>query len=192
MFTVVPIIQNSAYDYRSLATAIAKAGANQHHTLATTALQSNDEEAYTFAESLVDFYGKHVKITLADLPTKSHALANRFFNAACKAYQKSGDPKFPMLYFDPTYRPASQFWLDNLQANYFRSGAPEVFGNFVNGLPVGPIIFNMHYVSTSTLREFLPANTHWRSFLAAEMNAKNVPEATESLTNLLKCTNPTS
>lgn len=47
MFTVVPIIQNSAYDYRSLATAIAKAGANQHHTLATTALQSNDEEAYT-------------------------------------------------------------------------------------------------------------------------------------------------
>lgn len=91
-----------------------------------------------------------------------------------------------MLYFDPTYRPVSQFWLDNLQANYFRSGAPEVFGKFVNGLPIGPIILNMHYVNTSTLREFLPSNTHWRNFLAAEMNAKNVPEATESLTNLLK------
>jgi hypothetical protein len=188
MFCVIPIIQNPLYDYSSLSTAIAKAGMNQHHTLATIALQSNDEEAYTFAESLVDFYGKHVKITLEDRPTTTYERANRFFNAACKAYQKSGDPKFPMIYFDPTYRPTSQFWLDNLQANYFRSGAPEVFGNFVNGLPVGPIILNMHYVNTSTLREFLPANTHWRNFLAAEMNVKNAPEATESLTNLLKPT----
>ena len=186
MFCVIPIIQNPAYDYGSLATAIAKAGMNKQHTLATIALQSSDEESYVFAESLISFYGKHVKITLADRPAKPTELANRFFTAACKAYQKSGDPKFPMLYFDPTYRPASQFWLDNLQANYFRSGAPEVFGNFVNGIPVGPIILNMHYVTTSTLREFLPINTHWRNFLAAEMRAKNVPEATESLTNLLK------
>jgi len=188
MFTVIPIIQNPTYDYDNLAAAIIKAGANTHHTLATIALQSNDEEAYQFADSLIDFYGKHVKITLEDRPAKPNELANRFFNAACKAYQKSGDPKFPMLYLDPSYRPTSQFWLDNLQANYFRSGAPEVFGDFVNGIPVGPIILSMRYVTTSTLRQFLPTNTHWRSFLAAEMQVKNVPEASESLSNLLRPT----
>lgn len=186
MFCVIPIIQSPHYDYDDLTAAIIKSGVNQHHTLVTISLQSADDMAYEFADSLVDFYGKHVKITLEDRPCRPAELANRFFNAACKAFQKSGGEKYPMLYFDPTYRPTTQFWLDNLQANYFRSGAPEVFGNFENGLPVGPIILNMRYVTTSTLRQFLPINTHWRGFLSAEMRAKNVPEAAESLSNLLK------
>jgi hypothetical protein len=182
MFTVIPIIQHPSYDYKDLARAIMRMGANPQHTLATIALQSNDDMAYEFADTLADFYGKNVKITLADEPGTPTAFANRLFNAAIKAFQKAGGDKFPMLYFPPNCRPTAQFWLDNLQSNYFRSGAPEVFGKIESG----PIILSMKYVTTSTLRHFLPTNTHWRKFMADEMRSRNVPEAEGIITNLIQ------
>lgn len=193
MILCIPILENLSEHYDALAKAIVKAGASPHHTLVTLAVQSNDDAAYQFSEAVADIYGKNVKITLEDQPRSPKDTANRFFNAACKAFQKIGNDKFPMLYMDPTYRPTTKFWLDNLQANYFRSGAPEVFANFQPEVstPQGPIILSMKYVTTSTLRQFLPPGTHWRSYLAMEMRVKNSPEASESLTNQLTCTNRT-
>lgn len=181
MTLTVPIVPNADYD--ALAKAIRSAGTNPQHTLMTVAFRRDDERALEFSQSLDDYFGKHVRVIMENEPTTPADTANRMFRAGVKAFR---DPKYPMMYFDPSQRPIMAHWLDVLQANYFRCAAPDVFGKFLSGAPFGSIVLSMKYFQTSTLLNFLPANTHWRKYLGTEMQRLNEPTAESILTNLIK------
>ena len=80
-----------------------------------------------------------------------------------------------MLYLDPSYRPNSPRWLDELQSAYFRNGAPMASGIFKQADPpsaIGPIILSRDFLKTTSLLAFMPPDAHWRDYLAWEF-AKN-------------------
>jgi len=157
-----------------------KAGTNPNHTLAVISFRQHDEGAYLFGNSVSDYFGRHMKLTVTSEPGSAAQAANQFFTSTLRAFQKykpkAHEPDdLPLLYFDPTYRPTSARWLDDLQASYYREGAPMVFGNFgENGVPVGPIVLSRNFRKKSSLLDFLPENTHWRSYLAWELSKNSV------------------
>jgi len=176
----IPIIPG--LDYTPLAKAIKSAGTNPNHTLMTVAFRSDDDRALQFAMELDDYFGKHQRVIVENEVGSPTARSNRMFTAATTAFR---DEKYPLLYFDPSQRPAAAHWLDVLQANYFRCAAPQVFAKFLTGKPFGSLILSMRYLQTSTLRNFLPPDTHWRAFLATEMLLKNEPAAEEIIGNVI-------
>lgn len=171
-------------DYDALARVIAKLGTNPKHTLTTVATPEDDNLAYDFLTSLADCFGSVRRVIVTHTEGTPIDRSNRFLRAAIDAYLPT-DPKFPMLYFDPTQRPIAPHWLDVLQSNYFHCATPEVFGKFLAGKPIGSILFSMKYFQTSTLLNFIPPNQHWRNFLSGEMSRRNEPSAEGILRNLL-------
>lgn len=180
MTLTIPI-STGLTDYAALAKTIAKLGTNPKHTLTTLATPEDDTVAYEFLNTLADCFGSLKRVVIQN-PTSN--LANQFFRAAIDSYLPT-DPKYPMLYFDPTERPLVPHWLDVLQSNYFHCATPEIFGKFLSGTPTGSILFNMNYFKTSTLLDFIPPNTHWRKFLGGEMLRRNEPSAESILRNLV-------
>jgi hypothetical protein len=181
MTLTIPITPHA--DYNALAKAIRSAGTNPQHTLMTVAFRQDDDRSLEFSQSLDDYFGKHLRVIVENSPTTPVDTANRMFKAAVKAFR---DSKYPMMYFDPSQRPIMAHWLDVLQANYFRCAAPEVFGKFLSGAPVGSIVLSMKYFQTSTLLNFIPTGIHWRKFLGAEMQRRNEPTAESTLANLIR------
>ncbi len=179
MFVAVPFHPAVPTDYSELAKTIRKLGTNPNHTLAVASTRSYDEEAFQFADSLSDHFGRHVKITVEK---GTAAAANRFLIAVLRAFSKfqpsSKEPKdSPLLYLDPTYRPNSPRWLDDLQTDYFAQGAPMVYGNFKEAEPptvLGPVIISKAFLQRSSLVDFLPPNENWRDYLAWEMFKNSV------------------
>lgn len=183
MTLTIPIIAGLT-DYPALAKAIAKLGTNPKHTLTTLSTPEDDTLAYEFLETLSDYFGGLKRVIVTNTDGSPADKANRFLRAAIDAYLPT-DEKYPMLYFDPTQRPIVPHWLDVLQSNYFHCATPEIFGKFLSGKPIGSILFSMKYFRTSTLINFIPPNTHWRSFLSAEMLRRNEPSAESILKNLI-------
>ncbi len=180
MTLTIPIIQGVT-GYPALAKSIVKLGANPKHTLMTLNTPEDDGIAYEFAVTLADHFGAVKRVVISNPAVDK---ANQFLRAAVRAYLPT-DPKFPMLYFDPTQRPIAPHWLDVLQSNYFHCATPEVFGKFLAGKPIGAILFGMKYFQTSTLLNFVPPNQHWRNFLGADLLRRNEPTAESILKNLI-------
>lgn len=185
MLVCLPYHTDLPVDYPELAKSIMKQGTNPNHTLAVISLRSQDEGAFFFATSLADYFGRHLKHVIEDQPEPPAMTSNRFYTAACLVLRKfkpaPGEAEHaPMMYMDPTYRPQSPRWLDAIQADYFRCGAPKVFGNFTNDeipVPEGPLVLSREYVETSTLAQFIPPGVHWRNYLSWELLRNSVKAA---------------
>jgi hypothetical protein len=183
MILFIPYHEDLPVSYNELAGDILRAGTNPNHTLAVISLRSQDHGAFMFGNALTDYFGRHVKVSIDDRTERPVDTSNRFFTAALNAFRKykpstAEAVNSPMMYFDPMYAPNNPRWLDDLQADYFRQGAPAVFGNFGDGhTPVGPLILSREYADKSTLLSFIPQGEHWRNYLAWEL-FKNRVEAT--------------
>lgn len=185
MLVCLPYHTDLPVDYAGLAQSIMKAGTNPSHTLAIISLRSQDEGAFTLANALFDYFGRTIRHSIDEQPETTVMTSNRFFNAALNVFDKYKPSPHeaehsPMMYLDPTYRPITPRWLDEIQSDYFRSGAPRVFGNFSEGAaphPVGPIILSREYQQVSTLADFLPHDMHWRRYLSWELLRNSVKAA---------------
>ena len=185
MLVCLPYHSDLPVDYNDLAKSIMRCGTNPNHTLAMVSLRSQDMGAFNLATTLFDYFGRHIKVCIEDQPETQVMTSNRFFTAATKVligYKPSqGEVEnAPMLYLDPTYRPQLPNWLDVLQADYFRCGAPKVFGNFRDGdppVPIGPIFLSREWATTSPLAQFLPHDAHWRNYLSWELLKNSVKAA---------------
>lgn len=182
MILFIPYHEALSVSYNELAQSIMRAGTNPNHTLAIISLRSQDHGAFMFGNALTDYFGRHVKISIDDRVEHPIDSSNRFFTAALNGFRKykpsSAEAKnAPMMYFDPSYVPNNPRWLDDLQADYFKQGAPQVFGSFGDShIPTGPLILSRQYADTSTLLSFMPQGNHWRNYLAWEF-FKNKVEA---------------
>lgn len=182
MLVCLPYHPDLPVNYPDLAKSIMRCGTNPNHTLAVICLRSNDEGAFHFSTSLSDYFGRHVRASMDDQPESPMMTANRFYNEAVRVFKKyvpsSHEAEHsPMMIADPTYQPVTPRWLDDIQSDYFRCGAPRVFGNFSEGdtpVPVGPLVLNRDFVDTCNLASFLPPNVHWRKYLAWELLKSSV------------------
>jgi hypothetical protein len=182
MFVAIPYHPDLPASYGELIVSIKKAGTNPGHTLAVVSLREHDDEAYLFGNALADYFGRHVKISVEERPENRVQMSNRFFTAALSAFDRykpgQGEtPDAPLLYMDPSYRPTSPRWLDELQSAYFQKGAPMVYGvPKKTDIPafLGPVILNRSFKNTSSLMAFMPPDHHWRDYLAWEMVKNSV------------------
>lgn len=182
MFLVIPYNPATKADYSDLAKTIRKLGTNLNHTLAVASFREHDEEAFLFASSLSDYFGRQARIPVGEMDEGPSIPANRFFVSAVRAFGRykpaAGEVvEAPLLYFDPRYRPNSPRWLDDLQTDYFRVGAPAVQGKFKEAtIPsvLGPVIIGRQFLKVSTLFNFLPPRETWRDYLAWEMLKNSV------------------
>ena len=187
MIVFIPYHEDLPVSYKELAESIRKAGTNPNRTLAVISLRSQDDGAFTFGNLLTDYFGRHVKVSVDDRAESTVDMSNRFFTAALNAFRKykpasNEAANSPMMYYDPSYIPNNPRWIDDLQADYFRQGMPQVFGQFggkntEKHIPVGPLILSRSYADTSTLLSFIPTGIHWRNYLAWEL-FKNRVDAT--------------
>ena len=185
MLICLPYHSALPVNYADLAKSIIRVGTNPNHTLAVISLRSDDEGAFHFSTSLSDYFGRHIRSSMEDQPEQPMMTANRFYLEAVRIFKKykpsSQEAEHsPMMIADPTYQPVTPRWLDELQSDYFRSGAPRVFGNFKETEPpmtVGPLILSREFVDTCTLADFLPPNVHWRNYLAWELLKSSVKAA---------------
>lgn len=186
MILFIPYHENLPVSYKELALSIRKAGTNPNHTLAVISLRSHDDGAFRFSDLLSDYFGRVIKVSIDDRPESATDTSNRFFAAALDAFRKYKPmgyepPNSPMMYFDPSYIPNNPRWLDDLQADFFRQGAPTIFGRFNKEggepAPVGPLILSRKYIEVSTLISFVPRGERWRSYLSWEMYKQGVEAA---------------
>lgn len=167
-------------DYAKLGTALRKLGTNPSHTLAVISTREHEEAAFEFLMGLGTGYLRHFAVTIPDAQENPGRLSNRMFLGAMKALNDhvpgpQEHPKPVMLYFDPAWRPGTPRWLDELQAEYYLGGAPQVLARFEtredgSPHPVGPVAFAGGYPQASRLLDFLlDSGKHWRDYLAWEM-----------------------
>lgn len=174
MILSLPFHPDLPADYDRFAAHLKRKGSMPHHTLMVVALQQHEEEAFSFAMGLANSFQRNF---LVAVPTEHETFlrsSNRLFKAACKALheyapgrEEIADPA--MVYFDPTWRPVRNRWLDELQSEYYFANGPTVFGNFEDGIPTGPIVLSKEYPAKSRLIDFIPGDIHWRKYLASEM-----------------------
>lgn len=175
MILCLPFHPSSPVDYDKFAGHLKRKGSMPNHTLLVVTLQQHEEQAFSFAMGLAGMFHRHFLSVVPDDRGTTLKHSNRMFLAACKALheyapdrKEIADPA--MLYYDPSWRPVKNRWLDELQAEYYFQNAPVVFGNLVDGSPVeGPVILAKSYPAKSRLLDFLPDNEHWRKYLASEM-----------------------
>lgn len=168
-------------DYGKFGSALRKLGTNPSHSLMTVSTREHEEAAFEFQMGLVDGYLSAKAVVVPDVPRETPMqFSNRMFLGAMKALHDhvpgpSEHPKPVMLYHDPTWRPFTNRWLDDLQGEYYLNGAPLVMGRFETngaGVPVtaGPVAFAKGYPKHSKLLDFLmDSGEHWRNFLAWEL-----------------------
>jgi len=159
-------------DYKSLSKAINANGQLQGHQLHVVCREEDETKANSFADSLVDTFGRaHIAV----LPATNRGpvqLANEFFRSACrfmwnfKPTSPEEEPEPVLLYFDPTYRPIKPLWANTLQSSHYLFRKP-VTGDFQLDdegaqVPQGPLIISKDFVNKSGLIDSLGASQHWR------------------------------
>jgi hypothetical protein len=168
-------------DYAKFSLALRKLGTNPSHSLVVISNREHEEAAFEFQMGLVDGYLSGKSVVVPDIPGETPMqFSNRMFLAAMKTLDThvpgpSEHPKPVMVYFDPTWKPFANRWLDDLQGEYYLNGAPLTMARFEtrgDGLPVtaGPVMFAKGFPQHSRLLAFLmDSGKHWREFLAWEI-----------------------
>ena len=179
-------------DYDKAAATLLKQGDCPGHRLLVVTQRPDEEEAITFREELAPLFDKSV-VKVIETPAEGGlvGLSNEMFRAAVRDLPepKSGDwtgeinPNMPLLYFDPTWRPAKTGWLDSLQSEYFSNGAPSFTGCWTKNkagekVPYGPVLIAPGYAEGSGLLAHLPAHQHWRNYLRYEIGTKLIASRT--------------
>ena len=169
-------------DFTKFGAALRKLGTNPSHSLMVVSTREHEEDAFEFLMGLKDGYLAAKTVVIPDAAGEpATRLLNRFFVAAMTALAghvpgPSEHPKTVMLYFDATWRPFTNRWLDDLQAEYYLRGAPRVFGRFEDRgegfapLSAGPVAFAKDFPARSKLLDFvIDSGRHWREYLAWEL-----------------------
>jgi len=179
MLLAIPFHSAIPADYSDFSVYLRKKGTNPSHSLIVLCRREDEDAAFAFAHSLSSSFHRHLLVVLPDQQETMLGTSNRMFKEAVKAHfnyepdaTEMSNP--PMAYFDVTWRPNKGRWLDELQSDYFLSGAPTVFANFAPQepgppAPVGPVVLAKDYTTHSKLLDFIPATQHWRNYLAWEM-----------------------
>lgn len=178
MILAIPFNPTLPGGYGKLTNALLRYGRHPNHTLVVLSTTEHEEGALEFAMKLREHFGRYFAVTLDDRPGSMLMTSNRMFAAAMKAladYAPGPDEMQEpvMFYFDPTWKPVKDRWLDMFQAEYYIAGAPTVYGAFdIDGgkaKVVGPVAVNRRFLQLTRLLEFLSASDHWRDYLAWEM-----------------------
>lgn len=179
MIVAIPYNPSLPGGYDKLASAISRYGKHPNHALFVISKDEHQDGAFDFAMKVQEMFGRYFAVTVVDQPGETMLkTSNRMFLAALDAlrsYQPTENemPEAAMLYFDPTWRPTKARWLDELQAEYYIAGAPTTFGHFSTtggiGKVKGPVILHSRFLNLTKLLTFLPADAHWRDFLAWEI-----------------------
>jgi len=168
-------------DYAKFSLALRKLGTNPSHSLVVISNREHEEAAFEFQMGLVDGFLSGKSVVVPDIPGETPMqFTNRMFLGTMKMLDEhvpgpSEHPKPVMVYFDPTWRPFTNRWLDDLQGEYYLKGAPLAMARFEtreDGLPVtaGPVLFAKGFPKHSKLKNFLiDSGKHWREFLAWEI-----------------------
>jgi hypothetical protein len=177
MILATPFHPALPVDYEGLALHLRRKGTNAGHALVVLCRREHEDKAFEFGHGLSALFHRQFIHTLPDLSGNGIQVANRFLLAALEFLRSyvpgSGEiPDPALLLFDPTWRPQANRWLDELQADYYLRGARDVMACFEGSDPpvtAGPVVFGRDFVTRCTLLDFLPADTHWRHYLAWEM-----------------------
>ena len=158
-----------------LAGALSRNGRHPNHTLVVITQAAHEDAAFDFAMKIHGQFGRYIAVTIPDQQEPMLVTSNRMFLAALDMLREyvPADYEMPdpsMLYFDPTWRPTKQRWLDEFNSDYYLAGAPTTFGCFRDGKPIGPVVIKQDFLKKTKLLDFLPgAGTHWRDYLAWEI-----------------------
>ena len=179
-------------DYDKAAASIIKQGDCPGHSLRVIVQRPDEEDAIAFKEELASLFGK-AEVKTIEVPAEGGlvGLSNEMFRAAVRSLPepKSGDwagernPNMPLLYLDPTWRPARTGWLDAIQSEYFSNGTPRFTGCWTKNkdgekVPFGPVLIAPGYAEGSGLLAHLPPNRHWRNYLRYEIGTNIVASRT--------------
>lgn len=179
MILTIPYNPSLPGGYEKFVASIMRNGKHPGHTLFVTALPQHEDGAFDLSMKLKDYFGRFFAIQV-EAPAKPETpvqASNRAFLAALHALQSyeplpNEMPEPVMLYMDPTWRPTKQRWLDEFHTEYYIKGTPVTFGNFETrgdqARVVGPVVISRRFLGLTKLLDFLPADTHWRGFLAWE------------------------
>jgi len=188
-FPVLPTQDNTA-----IAGVLRRRGSGQNHTLVVISRAEDEDIAFKFATELEDGFHRTLTVTVTKEGTSGIHNSNLVFREAMRVLttyvpdrKEMADPA--LMYFDPSYRPVKNHWLDSIQAEYYLNNAPVVFGRTApdaTGAPVmqGPVVFSREFPKKSGLLDSLPENTHWRQYLCWELNNHAVK------TNLIGAVDP--
>ena len=177
MILCIPYNPSLPGGYDKLVSGIVRYGKHPAHTLFIVAKAEHEEGAFTMAMQLKDHFSRYFAITVPDQPEAPIRNSNRMFVAAMDALRSYKPlalemPQPVMLYFDPSWRPTQDRWLDKFQAEYYISGAPTTFGSFKTtgtAKVIGPVAISCKFLRETKLLNFLPETVHWREFLAWEI-----------------------
>jgi hypothetical protein len=150
-------------------------GKLEAHHLRVVSRREDEELAFKIASAMSDHFLKVTTHTLAERKRSAIGLGNDMFRAAFQflrdhrsALGELQDP--PLLYFDPSYRPSSNGWVDTLQAEFYLRQSPLSMGRTLPGkepksrVYVGPVLFSRAFADTEALN-LLDEAFPWRERL---------------------------
>lgn len=179
MILCTPLIPKLT-DYTAYAEDIRKRGKLLNHLHLVVSRQEDEAEAYEFGQGLSDLFLRSNFFAIPEKKRGGLQLANDLFRAAARCVSehvsREGELSDPaLLYMDPSYRPLSNRWLDEIQADYYFRKAPMFFGRFTpeEHLLQGPVVISKAMYKASGLLAFVPENIHWRTYLRHEVNANS-------------------
>lgn len=190
MLIAIPI-HNTTPGLDSLAMDLKKKGTLKDHVLRVISTREDENLAFEIADALSDHFRAVTIQTLVPAKRNGNKLANDMFLAAFK-WQFGYKPAAgeiadqPMMYFDPTYRPAAPNWVDQIQAEFYLHDSPAVMartstegkGTTFSRTTVGPVVIGRKFLRDCTLIDFLDDREHWRQRMRHEL-AKDCKETVQ-------------
>src|SRR6478736_1116746 len=190
MLLAIPYHSGSPVNYANVGKVLRKTSGNARHTLLVIARPCDEDEAFKFANSCHLFGDIQFVLTLKDGENPTEG-ANLMLQTALRFHREyvvqptlPGEvPNPPMAYLDPKWTPKADRWLDQIQAEFFQNGAPDIMGDHLGSGAISwadkpdfnaLVVFGPDYFAKSALVPFLDTSTHWRRFLAWEMVRNSV------------------
>jgi len=163
----------------TLAETLLKRGQCDNHTLVVVAHRQYEPGASDFRNEVADLWSDASVVVTDAIDGGLVAMANSLFRTTISHFKnrapKASEPEAtPMLYFDPSWLPSKNGWLDAIQSEFFYKGLPQVLANTTPNargekITQGPVLFSREYVKNTALVPHLPANIHWRIYLRHEI-----------------------
>lgn len=183
MLLALPYHPSLPVSYERVVADIKRLAGNMQHGVLVISRPQDEQAGLDIAMDLSSSFGRHFTATLVKEGSTPIETANMFLATSLRflaKYRPEHPPEpveVPMVYLDPQWRPRAKHWLDRLQGEWFLRGKPPVLGNYKDPEKPdfeGAVVFGPSYPRKSSLIDFLPADNHWRRFLAWEMFQNSV------------------
>lgn len=171
-------------DYDDYAAALKRRGECNNHVHVVLVRSEDEPAAIDFDGETADLFLKtFCRVIQTDEETGNTKLANLLFKEAVMFLADytplAGEPSdVPMLYSDPTWRPAINQWLGKIQSEYYTLGAPPAMGltrevqtgdDRTDKVLHGPLVIGHAYPRAAALLNYIPPRVHWREYLRHEI-----------------------